>query len=212
MKSNKKPSSLAVLKNLPPERQAEVWSRLTVKTAAWPDISYAAVRKWLAQDGLKTSQASLSDFFSWYPLQQQFRADEVTTESLLEQIKAEVQGLTEEQLDEIGQRTFSLLAIRRQDLDGFVNVRSARTKAQLEKAKLKLRERAEDRMSLKLKMEMDKRLDAACEKLLDAATRAKADEINASSMSQAEKIKAMRQEYFKDVDELMASGKVVLPE
>ena len=210
--SNKKPSSLAVLKNLSPERQAEVWARLTVKTDTWKDTSYAAVRKWLGEDGIKTSDASLSDFFSWYPLQQQFRADEVTTESLLEQIKAEVQGLTEEQLDEIGQRTFSLLAIRRQDLEGFVNVRSARTKAQVEKAKLKLRERAEDRMSLKLKMEMDKRLDAACEKLLDAATRAKADEINASSMSQAEKIKAMRQEYFKDVDELMASGKVVLPD
>jgi hypothetical protein len=87
-----------------------------------------------------------------------------------------------------------------------------RTKGKQEEVKISLRQRAEQRMSLKLKMEMDKRLDAACEKLLDAATRAKADEINASSMSQAAKIQAMRQEYFKDVDELMASGKVVLPE
>lgn len=87
-----------------------------------------------------------------------------------------------------------------------------RTKGKLEEKKLALKERSEQRMSLKLKMEMDKRLDAACEKLLDAATRAKADEINASSMSQAAKIKAMRQEYFKDVDELMASGKVVIPD
>jgi hypothetical protein len=87
-----------------------------------------------------------------------------------------------------------------------------RTKGKQEEVKISLRQRAEERMSLKLKLEMDKRLDAACEKLLEAATRAKADEINASSMSQAEKIKAMRQEYFKDVDELMASGKVVLPD
>ncbi|MDR3459561.1 MAG: hypothetical protein P4N60_19195 [Verrucomicrobiae bacterium] len=139
--STKKPSALAVLKNLSPERQAEVWSRLTVKTATWQDTSYAAVRKWLAADGIKTSEASLSDFYSWYPLQQQFRADEVTTESLLEQLKAEIPNLTEEQLDELGQRTFSLLAIRNQDLHGFVTVRSARTHAQLENAKLKLREK-----------------------------------------------------------------------
>jgi hypothetical protein len=55
-------------------------------------------------------------------------------------------------------------------------------------------------------------LNSVCEKLLNAALRAKADEINQTSMTQAEKIKAMRQEYFRDVDELMASGKVVLPE
>ena len=88
----------------------------------------------------------------------------------------------------------------------------SRTKARQEEVKISLRQRAEQRMSLKLKLEMDQRLDAACAKLLDAALRAKADEINASAMSQAEKIKAMRREYFKDVDELMASGTVVLPE
>ena len=90
--------------------------------------------------------------------------------------------------------------------------KGSRTKARQEEVKISLRQRAEQRMSLKLKLEMDQRLDAACAKLLDAALRAKADEINASAMSQAEKIKAMRREYFKDVDELMASGTVVLPE
>ncbi|HEV2692233.1 MAG TPA: hypothetical protein VG347_05000 [Verrucomicrobiae bacterium] len=154
--STKKPSALAVLKNLSPERQAEVWSRMTAKTATWKDTSYAAVRKWLAQDGIETSHASLSDFYSWYPLQQQYRADEVTTDSLLEQLKAEVPGLTEEQLDELGQRTFSLLAIRNQDLSGFVTVRSAMTKAQLEKAKLKLREQAEKRMEKKLEFDKER--------------------------------------------------------
>lgn len=210
--SEKKPRADALLKNLPVERQDEIWSRLTVKTADWPDTSYQAVKKWLADDGLKVSQNALFEFFSWYPLRLQAREDEQTTDAIKKNLKEEVQNITEEELDAFGQKTFGLLAIRHKDLDGFVTVRSARTKALLEAKKLKLRERAEDRMSLKLKVEMDKRLDAACEKLLDAARRANADEINASSMSQAEKIKAMRTEYFKDVDELMASGKVVLPD
>ena len=87
-----------------------------------------------------------------------------------------------------------------------------RTKGKLDEVKVELKKKAEARMSLKLKLEMDKRLDAACEKLLDSRLRARADEINASSMSQAAKIAAMRKEYFKDVDELMASGKVIIPD
>jgi DNA-binding phage protein len=50
-----------------------------------------------------------------------------------------------------------------------------------------------------------------CEKILDDALRKKADEINASSLSQADKIAAMRQATFADVDALQASGKLKLP-
>lgn len=49
------------------------------------------------------------------------------------------------------------------------------------------------------------------EKLLDAALRQKADELNASNLSQADKIAAMRREAFRSVDELQASGKVQIP-
>lgn len=49
------------------------------------------------------------------------------------------------------------------------------------------------------------------EKLLDQALRAKADEINSSNMSNADKIAAMRREAFKSVDELQQSGRVKIP-
>lgn len=75
---------------------------------------------------------------------------------------------------------------------------SGQTKAKIESEKLTL---------ARAKFEME-----FCEKLLDAALRAKADEINASNLSNADKIAALRKEYFKDVDELQQSGKVVLPE
>lgn len=51
----------------------------------------------------------------------------------------------------------------------------------------------------------------AAEKILDKALRAKADEINASSLSQADKIAAMRKAAFKDVDELQKSGRLKIP-
>ena len=47
--------------------------------------------------------------------------------------------------------------------------------------------------------------------MLDKALREKADEINASSLSQADKIAAMRKAAFADVEALKASGKLKLP-
>jgi hypothetical protein len=171
MSAEKKARSDASLKTLSPEQQAEIYSRLTVKRADWQDTSLRAVRAWLQQDGVETSERALSEFGSWYGLQSQFRQDEVTTESLLEQFRRDVPGLTDAQLDELGQKTFSLLAIRRQDLEGFVSIRSAKTNAELERAKLKLKERAEDRQASKLRLDIQKfQFDAiaACRKHLPA--------------------------------------------
>jgi hypothetical protein len=52
----------------------------------------------------------------------------------------------------------------------------------------------------------------ACEAMLSAAVRRKAEEISNSNLSNAEKIAAMRKAAFADVDELEASGDVKLPE
>jgi len=192
--ANNKISSLSVLKNLPPERQADIWERLTVKSKTWQDTGYRAVRKWLHDDGLETSEAALSDFYSWYPLRQQFHQDEVTTNSLLEQLKQEIPGLTEEQLDQLGQRTFSLLAIRRQDPDSFVMVRSARSKAELEKAKLKLREQAESRLAGQAKLAREKFQFDAAKAALKCAAELKV--ISKSKLSQADKVNQARLKLF----------------
>jgi hypothetical protein len=85
------------------------------------------------------------------------------------------------------------------------------SKAELEKEKIKLRQQAEDRAERALQLEINKYLDLAAEKLLDQALRKRADEINASSMSQTDKIAAMRAAAFKDVEALRASGKLQIP-
>lgn len=204
MNANKKPRGDSLLKTLPSTRQADIFTH-------GQEHKLAETAAWLAEDGVKVSLETLSQFLRWYGLRSQFRQDEETTETLLEQLKQSVPGLTDEQLDELGQRTFSLLAIRRQDPETFVMVRSARTKGQLEKAKLALRQQAEDRQGRKLKLEIDKVELLAAEKMLSGALRAKADEINASSLSQADKIAAMRKAAFADVAALQASGKLKLP-
>lgn len=142
----KKPRGDSVLKTLPEDRQAAIVEHL--RSHKLPETA-----AWLREDGLKTSATALSDFWSWWHLRAQFRQDEQTTESLLEQLKAEVPELSEAQLDELGQRTFSLLSIRNQDLGGFVKVRTARAKAVLEAEKLKLRTLAEERMREGLELE-----------------------------------------------------------
>jgi hypothetical protein len=139
----------ARLKTLPEERQAQIIAHLQ-------DHRLADTAAWLREDGFVTSATALSEFLSWYRLKQQFSEDASTVESLVEQLKQEVPGLTEPQLDELGQRTFSLLAIRNQDLGGFVKVRSARFKAEIERSKIQLREAAEKRLREGLQLQQEK--------------------------------------------------------
>jgi hypothetical protein len=200
----KKPRADAVLKTLPAERQAEIADYLRTH-------SLAETVEWLRQDGFQTGRTALSDFLSWYSLQSQFREDEQTTDSILEQLKAAQPDLTDEKLDELGQRTFSLLSIRRKDLKGFVTVRSAMTRAQLEKEKLKLREKAESRLAGQAKLARDKFEIEISTKMLSQALREQAERIANSNLSQADKIAAMRQAAFSDVDALQKSGRVKIP-
>ena len=204
MGEQKKIRADAKLKTLPAERQAAIVEHLLAhklsETAAW-----------LKEDGLSTSPAALSEFLSWYQLRRQFLEDESTTETLIEQLKKELPGLTEEQVDELGQRTFSLLAIRRQDLGGFVKVRSARTKAQFEREKIELRRQAEERHREEFGFEREKWVQESCDKILQAAGDAQTRAIAEMAVPNEEKIRLLRKHWFADVDELEKSGGVKLP-
>jgi len=96
-------------------------------------------------------------------------------------------------------------------VDRLLKANTAKTKAQQEEVKISIRTKAEERQSRKLQLEINKYLDLAAEKILDSTLRKKADEINASGLSQADKIKAMRKAAFSDVDALQQSGKIVIP-
>lgn len=185
----KKPRCDSSLKNLPEERQQEIMEHAAehglVKTAAW-----------LREDGLQTSKTAVGNFVSWYPLQLQFRQDEVTTDSLLEQLKAEVPELTDQQLDELGQRTFSLLSLRNQDAETFLAFRSARAKGELERAKLDLRKQAEARMGESLLLEKKRFQRETAEMFLKWNEDRRAKEVATSSASNAEKIEQLGELMF----------------
>lgn len=75
-----KPKSNAVLKNLPEERQAQIaeWCAKPNDRDADGDIvprsgGLAFARAQLAADGLTVSLQTLSEFFSWYSLEQDLR-------------------------------------------------------------------------------------------------------------------------------------------
>ena len=193
-----------MLKTLPAERQATIAEHAGAH-------KLAETVAWLKEDGLKVSANQVSQFLSWYSLRQQLRQNASTVEALLEDLKQEQPDITPEQLDAAGQMFFTALSLEQKDTAAFVSVRSSRAKAILELEKLKLRQQAEARQQKKLQFEIDKHLDLCAEKLLDAATRKRAEEINASTMSQAEKIKAMRAAAFSDVDALQQSGQIVIP-
>lgn len=189
MKPEKKARSDSKLKNLPAERQEQILELFSGR-------SLQEVRDELRNDGLHTSVTALSEFYSWFQLQQQFKEDESTAEDLLEQLKREVPEITDEQLDLIGQRTFSLLAIRRQDPETFLKVRSARFKGEIEKAKLDLRERAEARHREALVLERQRFQRETCDLFLKWFEDQRAKEISTSGESNASKIERLGQLMF----------------
>lgn len=143
-----KPRSDSKLKTLPEERQEQIvaWAR-TQKTEDHPGgLAYA--REQLAADGLKVSMSTLSEFVSWYALQQRFakaasRANQVA--DLLRQRNPEMQP---EQVRKLAQSIFTLEALDSGDAETFVNLEhlklkqeSAKTKAEFEREKIEISKR-----------------------------------------------------------------------
>jgi hypothetical protein len=193
MSTPKKPRADAKLKTLPEERQHAVIEHMGAH-------KLSETRAWLREDGVETSAAALSLFWEWWHLQQQFTQDAATTDTLLEELKRGVPGITEEELDELGQRTFSLLSIRRKDADTFVKVRSARSKAALEMEKLKLRERAEVRLTEGLNLQRQKFQRETVELFLKwYADKAALQIAENQSLTRKDKIESIGQQMFGDL-------------
>ena len=115
--------------------------------------------------------------------------------------------LTDEAIFAQGQRKFSLITIAEEDIDGWSNIIAGNAEAE----KLRLKQKDGERAEKRLILEREKFELEFCEKILDQATRESAERIAGSNLSNADKIAAMRKEAFKSVDELQASGKVVIP-
>ena len=103
-----KPRSDAVLKTLPPERQAAIAEHLA-------SHSLAETRAWLKADGLTTSTAALSQFLAWYSLRQQLSRNETVVETLLAELKQSNPAIAPESIEAAGQSFFTALALQQQD-------------------------------------------------------------------------------------------------
>ena len=112
MSTPTKNRSTSPLQTLPEDRQEAIIERL--KTASREDV-----RKWLAQDGFKTSGGALSNFWSWWHLRQQFRETKSDVETILDNIRrdraAKNQPISEEELFAYGQETFGIMALKKQN-------------------------------------------------------------------------------------------------
>ena len=174
---------------MPEERQQAIAEYLR-------DNSLGKAVDWLREDGVITSRTALSEFLSWYQLRRQLREDESTTDTIIEELKRELPGISDAQIDEFGQKTFSLLSIRRQDLEGFVSVRSAKAKAEIETAKLQLRRQAEERLQEALKFQKEKWMRESVELFLKWSADERSKQILEQTVSNTEKIEQLGQLHF----------------
>jgi hypothetical protein len=214
-----KPRSDSLLKNLPEERQDQIaaWCREPKSDSCPGGLQHA--REQCAADGLKVSMRAMSEFFSWWRVGETCRQASNKAQDFESLLKAEFPGATPEKIASMGQMYFTLQASNSGDADTFINLESLRlakssaeTKARQKEEDLRLSAERVKLMASKLQFEIGKHLDLTAEKLLSVAARAKAEEINASNVSQAEKIAAMRKFAFADVDAYLAQGKLDLPE
>src|SRR5688572_435974 len=121
MSATKKPRADSELKTLTPERQAAIADYLR-------DHTLPETRKWLAEDGLKTSESSLSRFLSWYALQQQLSNNASTVEQLLANLKMVKPDISPAEMDTAGQMFFTALAIEQRDSLAWKRAQDAKAK------------------------------------------------------------------------------------
>ncbi len=209
----RKVRSDAVLLNLPDERQEQIieWCD-TPKSEGCPG-GYQFAREQLAADGLNVSTRAVSDFYSSWHLQQ----DLTLARQVEDTVKLARPG--EAKLArEAGEAMLLKLSLAKQDPKLFsaatVSIDMRRSLDLQEKSgetKAAQKNRSLDQKDIDQKLAREKFETEFAEKLLSGALRKKADEINAMDISHADKIAAMRTAAFAEIDELQASGKVVIP-
>lgn len=158
-----KPRSDSKLKNLPEERQEQI--------AEWCRKGLEHAREQLAADGLRVSVRALSEFVSWWGLQQRFRAASSRARQIEEMLAEKAPEMDADQVRKLGQAMFTLEAVDAVDAKGFVRLESLRldqetaaAKLELERAKLKQRDRRLDQAGVALKL-AERRVKVAERKL-----------------------------------------------
>lgn len=193
-----------MLKTLPEERQAAVAEYALGHTLA-------ETVAWLGADGLRVSRMCVSRWLSWWSWRSQFRGLEADTLDFMEQVRARKPELSEGDVEAFGNDYFQLQALKLNDPKLFLKFRTARNRAEMEKLKLGQKEREIGQREEALKLEREKFERLVCERALTRAVQERAAEIAGRNAPQDEKIAAMREALFADVDALQAQGGLRLP-
>ncbi len=172
---SRKPRADSKLKTLPEERQAAIAEYARAKTLAETLL-------WLREDGLQTSAAALSEFLSWFALQQQLQRNASTVETLLANLSHDLPEASPEKIQAIGQSFFSALALEQQDAKGWFLTQQINLKNQ------------------QLSLDREKFQRETCEMFLKWYSEKAAKEIiEAPGLSQKDKIEKLGQQMFGDL-------------
>jgi hypothetical protein len=195
MSATNTPRPDAVLKNLPKERQHEIWLRRTEGPAE--QRSQAAIRKWLADDGIKVGSRAVSQFLSWYADQLELQESNDTLEAFEEFLRKQKKDWTADKIRDTAIQFFISQTVGKKDVNQFATVvqldqneRFGRTSARLKERDLALKES-------KFQFDAAKAALAAVKELRT---------ISASKLSDVEKIDAARRQLFGELPEDLAVG------
>ncbi|MHB8520718.1 MAG: hypothetical protein ACYDH9_08160 [Limisphaerales bacterium] len=108
-----KPRADSRLKTLQAKRQESIIEHMR-------DHKLPETAAWLAADGLQTSSAALSEFWSWWHLQRQLEKNASTVETLLHSLQVTRPDWTPDRVQAAGQAFFSALAMEQKDVKGWV--------------------------------------------------------------------------------------------
>jgi hypothetical protein len=211
MSDEPKPKSNAVLKNLPEDRQEQIfeWCEKPNDQDALGNViprtgGLAFARKQLAEDGLKVSLDSLSEFRRWYGARLRYRLALAASEQQQE-LMAQFRPGDAKLAREYGEYVLLQVANDSQDVDIFTAVTMAqdsRRRLTLDEASAKTKaeqnQRKLDQKDEDLKIARAKFRRETAELFIEWSSDQRAKDILSSGASKADKIEALGQAMFGD--------------
>jgi hypothetical protein len=186
MSTQPTPRADAVLKNLPPDRQHEIFLRRT--EGQKENRGQDAIRDWLAQDGIKVSRRAVSEFLSWYADRLALKESGDTLESFEEFLRKQKPEWTADKIRDTAIQFFISQTVGQKDLYKFATVvqldqneRFGRSKGAFKEREITLKEK---------KFQFD-----AAKAALKCAAELKTISSN-KTLSEADKVNAARTKLF----------------
>ncbi|WP_009960353.1 hypothetical protein [Verrucomicrobium spinosum] len=104
------------LKTLPEDQQEEIIARLEAKGGTQKKVA-----EWLAAEwDVQTSQAALSEFYSWFQMRRRFRSTESVTQDFQQMLQESDMAMSAEQISALGNLMFLAQATKDNDPKTFV--------------------------------------------------------------------------------------------